>query len=283
MRFVFLHGGPGFNSFAEQAILGPPFQAAGHEIVFWNEPSRLRPAGEPFVEVRVLEHWLASAERTVLTAGASEPVHVISHSMSVHAARHIASRHPGCVASMVLVAAADCFACFCEVLRVAQKDLAPTQPEAAAAIAASLERTRLLLDDAMRDGIMNALRDDRLFTHYFAEAGQFRATMAARERPEAQFDLDSFFSVLADFAARGRLLLSEKPLIAPTLALFGAQDPITPLNRQHRALIEMIPQARIEVLDGCSHYLHLDRPRHFVDTVSRWAASTPTGGFKPAW
>ena len=46
MRFVFLHGGPGFNSFAEQAILGPIFHSYGREIVFWNEPSRLRPGGE---------------------------------------------------------------------------------------------------------------------------------------------------------------------------------------------------------------------------------------------
>ena len=39
MRFVFLHGGPGFNSFAEQAILRPLIVSAGHDIVCWNEPS----------------------------------------------------------------------------------------------------------------------------------------------------------------------------------------------------------------------------------------------------
>src|SRR5262245_376586 len=110
MTFVFLHGGPGFNSFAEQAMLGWLFQVAGQTIVFWNEPSRLRPEGEPFEAERAFERWLASAERSVLSAAESGPVHVITHSASVHAGLEISRRHPSRVASLVLVApAADLF------------------------------------------------------------------------------------------------------------------------------------------------------------------------------
>jgi len=34
--------------------------------------------------------------------------------------------------------------------------------------------------------------------------------------------------------------------------------------------------ARVEVVDGCSHYVHLDRPQHFVDMVVEWAESAAT-------
>jgi pimeloyl-ACP methyl ester carboxylesterase len=35
---------------------------------------------------------------------------------------------------------------------------------------------------------------------------------------------------------------------------------------------DAIPHARLAVLDGCSHYLHLDRPRAFLDALVEWAA-----------
>jgi pimeloyl-ACP methyl ester carboxylesterase len=275
MRFVFLHGGPGFNSFAEQAILGPVFESAGHAISFWNEPSRLRPAGEPFEETRAFEHWVASAERSVLAAATSSPVHLISHSFTVHAAVDIACQHPSRVASLVIVApGANGFATFCNVLRLAHEDLAGVKPEVASAIADSLGRTGAVVDAAMRDGLMNVLlHDDRLFTHYWGDPGQMQASMAARARPDAQFDVESFFAVLSDFGERGASLLSTGPVIVPTLTLFGAQDRITRFEEQRDTIQTAIPDGRIEVLDGCSHYLHLDRPRHFVEIVADWATS----------
>jgi pimeloyl-ACP methyl ester carboxylesterase len=96
--------------------------------------------------------------------------------------------------------------------------------------------------------------------------------MSALRGPEAQFDVESFFAVLSQFGQLGATLLSPAVNI-PALALFGAQDPVTPFE-EHRSAIEAgLPDGRLEVLDGCSHYLHLDRPRHFVDLVVEWAAT----------
>jgi pimeloyl-ACP methyl ester carboxylesterase len=133
------------------------------------------------------------------------------------------------------------------------------------------------MDEAMREGMMNVLHDDRLFTHYWADAGQLEASMAARARPDAEIDLDSFFAVLTDFGERGATLLSTGPVTTPTLTLFGARDRVTPFEEQHRAVHGAIPHASMEVLDGCSHYVHLDRPGHFVETVVNWAAVTEAG------
>ena len=129
MTFVFLHGGPGFNSFAEQAMLGSLFHSARHEIVCWHEPSRIRPYGDVFDEGNAFECWLASAEAFVLAAARSAPVHLIAHSMSIHAAVEIVRRHPGCVRSLVLVAAAaDAFVTFKNVLRLHTKTSSTHSP-----------------------------------------------------------------------------------------------------------------------------------------------------------
>jgi esterase len=270
MRFVLLHGGPGFNSFAEQAILDPVFAARGHEVVYWNEPSRLRPHGEAFETAGAFERWLASAERCVCAATELHPRHLIAHSFTVHAAVDIARRHPDRVASLIVVGpSADPFPALSNVLRLAHQDLGEAKPHIASAIAACLARTSALFDEAMQEGLMNVLHDERLFTHYWADATQMQASMAARARPEAQFDVESFFAVMTSFAQRGASLLSP-PVNVPALVLFGARDPITTLDEQRSAIEGALPAARMHAIDGCGHYLHLDRPGLFVDLVGEW-------------
>lgn len=274
MRFVFLHGGPGFNSYAEQAILAPVFARRGHDLACWNEPSPLRPAGELFEPKGACERWLASAERFVLHAAGPRSVHVIAHSCTVHVAMELARRHRQSVASLVLVApGADTVATFMNVMRVARRDLAESRPDIAQTIAACIARTRAFFDEAMREGLMNVLHDDRLFTHYWADAMQMHASLAARAGPEAQFDVESFFAVFEDFVQRGTTLFSPDPVTVPTLALFGGEDPITPVAEQRAAIESAIPYARFQVLDACSHYVHLDRPDAFAEAVVDWAAN----------
>ena len=56
--------------------------------------------------------------------------------------------------------------------------------------------------------------------------------MESRARPEGYFDVDSFFGVLSDFSDRSAALLSTAPVTVPALALFGADDPVTPFAEQ---------------------------------------------------
>ena len=275
MRFVFLHGGPGLNSFAEQAILGPLFEDAGHVVDFWNEPSTLRPRGDAFDPAHAFEHWLASAEGFVLRSASRQPVQLIAHSIACHAAMEIARRHPHRLANLVLVApAADPFAAFRNVLRLAVQDLETAKPEIASVIASCLFRTRALLDAPMCEGMMNVLHDEMLFTHYWVDEGWMQASAAAQARPEAQFDVNAFFAVLTDFSQRSADVLSTGAVTLPTLSLFGAADPVTSFGEQREAIRAAVPEARIEVLDGCSHYLHLERPHQFVDLAIEWATAS---------
>jgi pimeloyl-ACP methyl ester carboxylesterase len=255
-------------------MLGPLFHAAGHKSVFWNEPSRLRPDGERFEAAGAFERWLASAERSVLSAARSLPVHVITHSVSVHAGLEISRRHRSRVASLVLVAPAmDVFTTYTNVLRLGQDDLTAVKPDIASAIADCLTRTRTVLDAAMREGMMNVLQDEQLLRHYWADLQQFKASLAAQSKPGGQFDAESFFAVLTDFGERCVALLSDALITIPTLVLFGARDPITPVQQQQRSIEAVVPGAYIKVIDGCSHYVHLDRPQQFIDVLMEWVTA----------
>lgn len=263
-RFLFIHGGPGFNSFPERAILAPVVEAAGHRIAFWDEPSRFRPRGDPFEAEGAFAHWLDSAERFVLQSG-SEPAHLIAHCSGAQAALEIARRHPKRLSRVTLVApSVDGFAAYRNVLRLAYEDFTEGAAEEAPALAVALKRTRRLFDEPMREGLQLAARDERLLTHYFADANQLQAAAVAMGSPEAQFDGESFFAVLSDFAARSDQLLSTRQVTVPVLAIFGSVDLVSPMEEQLPPLRAAAEHLRTERLDRAGHYLHLDRPERFL-------------------
>ena len=71
--------------------------------------------------------------------------------------------------------------------------------------------------------------------------------------------------------ARDRLYLSEG---VPTMLIWGAKDPIIPLEHGRRAH-ELMPHSRFEVFAKAGHFPFNDDPQHFVEVVSDFIASTP--------
>ena len=55
---------------------------------------------------------------------------------------------------------------------------------------------------------------------------------------------------------------------APTLVVWGAQDPATDLSWAHR-LVGDIPHARLEIIDDCGHYPPVEQPEAFVERTRR--------------
>lgn len=271
MRFLFVHGGPGMNNFAEQAILGPLLSARGLGARFWNEPSRLRPSGDPFDSVAAFSGWVASLERALLALSDTAPVVVQAHCFASGPAIDVARRHPGRVAALVLTGPSpDPYVGLLRVLRLAQADLADDLPEVASKLGECLTRTRSLMDSAMQDAVGLALNDQKLFTHYWADRAQFEKSVAAMAVPEAQFDAESFFAVATDFAQQWPRRI-EKPLTTPTLIVCGGRDPITPYTETVRGVLDEIPDATVEIFEDAGHFVHLDRPEQFVDTMIGWA------------
>jgi pimeloyl-ACP methyl ester carboxylesterase len=71
--------------------------------------------------------------------------------------------------------------------------------------------------------------------------------------------------------ARDRLYLSEG---LPTMLIWGAKDPIIPLEHGRRAH-ELMPDSRLEVFPGAGHFPFNDDPEHFVEVLTDFISSTP--------
>lgn len=55
----------------------------------------------------------------------------------------------------------------------------------------------------------------------------------------------------------------------PTLALCGAEDRLCPVHR-HEAIRDLVPGARLEVIEGAGHLPTLERPGETTAALARW-------------
>lgn len=134
---------------------------------------------------------------------------------------------------------------------------------------------RLVLTDAA--GIPHPLTPD----HLLSVAGELL-------RPRAWGRLDFLPTIVADALRTGPRTLARalrsivaddlRPLLpritAPTLLLWGEHDPFTPVH-DGEAIAELIPDARLVVIEGASHNPMADRPATFNRELRRFFAGRP--------
>lgn len=272
--FVFLHGGPGFDSRSARAILNRHLHNRGLNWAFWDEPSRSRPDGDPFDPTFAYERWLASAERFTLAAAGSKGIRLLTHSFSVHAGLEIARRHPRAVCGLVAMApAADAFRAYCSVLDIAARDFDRIGDDRAAMVRGHLRDTRAVMDEEMQKAFALAAEDDQIFEHYWVN------TTAKRRAAEAYggrftVDVESFFSVLSDYRDRHDRLHTPGLVTQPVLAVFGDGDVVTPRSDHLAALEARASHLEAVTIPSTGHYLHLEAPEALLDVIDDWIDRT---------
>jgi 3-oxoadipate enol-lactonase len=111
-----------------------------------------------------------------------------------------------------------------------------------------------------KDGV-EAIADvvlERWFTPGFTDMRRYREMLVSTP-PEGYARC---CEALRDWDARGTL----GPVHAPTLAIAGADDPSTP-PAELEAIVDEIPRARLEVVDGVRHFVNVERPDAFDDLL----------------
>lgn len=78
-------------------------------------------------------------------------------------------------------------------------------------------------------------------------------------------------------SANDRLYLASA---VPTLIVWGDQDPIIPLRHGIDAH-EAIPGSRLEILEGCGHFPHVEEPLRFVEVLTDFMATTEPAAAEP--
>lgn len=63
----------------------------------------------------------------------------------------------------------------------------------------------------------------------------------------------------------------------PTMIVWGDQDPIIPIEHAYAAQ-EAIAGSRLEIMEGCGHFPHVEDPARFVELLRDFMATTEPGG-----
>jgi len=71
-------------------------------------------------------------------------------------------------------------------------------------------------------------------------------------------------------SARDRLYLAAA---VPTLIVWGDKDDIIPVAHA-RAAHELMPESRLEIFEGAGHFLHVEQPLRFAETLRDFVGST---------
>tara|TARA_R110000823_G_scaffold291009_9_gene409382 strand:+ start:8174 stop:8968 length:795 start_codon:yes stop_codon:yes gene_type:complete len=180
-------------------------------------------------------------------------VHVVGHSLGGKVAMQLALTRPGQVRSLVVA------------------DMAPVAyPAQHAAVLAALEAVALAEPES-RDDALYCLRG------HVAEAATQQFLLASLYRDEQgvyrwRFDWQGL--------ARDYAMLSEAPTCAaawpgPALFIRGGNSHYVP-DAYRPAIFSLFPAARIDTLDGCGHWVHVEQPQRFNGRVARFLAEAAT-------
>jgi proline iminopeptidase len=284
---LFLHGGPGLNSYAESELLGPALQARNRRAEFWNEPSRRQGYGPAFRTERAFRNQVESVcqeiDRLSLESGGRK-VDVIAHSFACNVIWDALETASAKVGRLILVTPGlSANALFRRIMKLAAADFKSPRPEASRHLEELSTKSQSFNDSAMQEGLLLAGEDAALFTHYWKNKPQMEAFFGVWGRRGASLDVESFQCVLADFAAH----LPERDRLArayPTLdvsVVFGAHDPIVSEQEELGLLNRAFPQAKVTRFESSGHFPHLEELSNFVATFFGEAGVRPLSEDRP--
>jgi pimeloyl-ACP methyl ester carboxylesterase len=264
---LFLHGGPGLNSLAEEALLGPALKAQGRAVFFWNEPSKLRPWGDVFDSRAAFSGCVVSASRALqsLYREGGSAVDLVCHSFSANLAYLLALDHPEWIRTLTLVAPAfHLDEVLNHVVAFAEQDLMATLPERARVLKEAASLSRTLFDAPMQEAIGVAAQDPNLFTHYWRNHEAMGRYFGVWSEHSAQLDFESYQAVMTEFAARPGIAVASPPVEVPTRLIFGAGDRIVHLAKERATCAQLFSKLETELFDQSGHFPHLEEPGRFL-------------------
>jgi pimeloyl-ACP methyl ester carboxylesterase len=269
------------NSFAEREIVGPVAERAGVPIVFWNEPSRLRPEGAAYDPVHPYLGWVSSLEQAVgELAQARGPINLIAHSFAGGPALEIARKHPGKVRSLTLVATAiDPWKAALRIMKLAESDFrAAGDDRSASELEARRKASRSIGDEAMVEGLLSALRDPRLFAHYYFDPTRMQAALAALARAgvRAGADLEAFAAIFRDMRSLSVTHEDKARVDLPALRLVGEHERVIDVETEALLHMRYLTHLQSQSFAGAAHFLHLDQPEAFVARLSSFLLELTT-------
>lgn len=198
----------------------------------------------------------------LLTALGIERAHVVGASLGGMIAQTIAIRHPSRVLSLTSM-----------MSHTGRADLPRARPEVAQRLMTPPER-----EPQARIAQMAEMRCLLAGGRYPADPAQARRESA--EEQERGPDISGVARQLAAILAQGSREPGLRALSVPTLVLHGADDPLIPVECG-RITAEVIPDARLEIIEGWGHDLPEALFPCFVESITAHAAAATEAARAP--
>jgi proline iminopeptidase len=261
---LFLHGGPGYNSYSFEVQAGRTFERR-LKMIYLDQRGSGR-SERPWTGAYSIPAMVEDIEALRKQLGVPK-LALMGHSFGGALALEYAAAYPQHVAKLVLVSAASSIpdACAARVAFLAQRYPA----DLAKARAAAAERKETPDDcyfafNSVSDDIRDRVNDETMFPDM--------------KRVWEQKDVDAK-SGLRNTGELGGALWNNgflsyrfnrfERLTMPVLVLAGQDDFAIGLPAQ-RALAGRLPQAKLVAYPGAGHFPYLDVPQRFTDDVVRF-------------
>lgn len=120
--------------------------------------------------------------------------------------------------------------------------------------------------ESMRATLARLVADESAHHQLLDELAEIRLQQALRPGAESAFR--SMFADVAD----GPPPVDLTKMVNPVLALHGARDRVSPVEVSER-LVDALPNARLQVVEGAGHWIHVDRPDEFCRLVGEFLSA----------
>ena len=245
-----LHGGPGFD----QGYLRPGLGALGADaqVVFVDLRGQGR-SNRPPVETCTLEQMADDVAELCSTLAIDAPV-VFGHSAGGFVALHLALRHPGLAAGLILCDTAP-------TLAPIPDDNPPPGLAERASAKAVVAAGRMFGGDFSADSVADF---NRLVAPFYA--GPQHMDIPGRLMTLTGFSGDVARYFFTELAPRFDVRPQLGDILVPTLAIVGQYDWVCP-PAASRALAAGIPGAQAVEIPGAGHFTFSEEPDAFLDAV----------------
>jgi len=255
MKHIFVHGGPGLNSNPELHLLSASFIKEAAPIVFWNEPSKLRPQGSSFKDQDAFQHMLEELRKFIIAESEDGPVVILAHSFGAFAINDLLPAIGDRVERLVLLAPVlDLRNLDGNILDIAVKECSQRNLHAEAS---EFENYKANLDDEFTDerfeGLAKALAIEDVLGSYWRNkdmAQVYSSYLIA----EHMIDFDSFKAVRKSVKKND----SRNQFNGRVSIVYGNIDPVTKLEQDLPKLKLLYPASEVAISSCSGHYPHLE-------------------------
>jgi len=120
-----------------------------------------------------------------------------------------------------------------------------------------------------KSGRFEQMLDGEILPRYVGTGARQRAAMADLREMATSLGADSYARQERAMQRRRDQQATLRRITQPTLILAGADDQVVPLKRQE-FLAELIPYAKLGVLDGVGHMAMLEDPEGVTEALYDW-------------